>query len=83
MMPGMSIKIGAVADAGSAKALTEATPVSVLGAVSNAPCVPAVQLTSAALRGPCSYDVTGFEAIAAVASLRSSTFPDIASRASV
>jgi hypothetical protein len=32
MMPGMSIKKGAVVDAGSAKALTEATPVSVLGA---------------------------------------------------
>jgi hypothetical protein len=82
MMPGMSTKTGAGADAGSAKALTEA-PASVLGAVSNAPCVPAVQLTSAALRGPFSYDVTGFEAVAAVASLRSSTFPDIASRASV
>jgi hypothetical protein len=83
MMPGMSTKTGAGADAGSAKALTEATPASVLGAVSNAPCVPAVQLTSAALRGPFSCDVTGFDAVAAVASLRSSTFPDIASRASV
>ena len=71
MMPGMSTKIGAGVDAGSAKALTEATPASVLGAVSNAPCVPAVQLTSAALRGPCSYDLTGFHALAAVASLRS------------
>jgi hypothetical protein len=79
MMPGMSTKTGA----GSAKALTEATPASVLGAVSNAPCVPAVHLTSAALRGPFSCDVTGFDAVAAVASLRSSTFPDIASRASV
>jgi hypothetical protein len=80
MMPGMSTKTGAGADAGSAKALTEATPASVLGAVSNAP---AVHLTSAALRGPFSCDVTGFDAVAAVASLRSSTFPDIASRASV
>lgn len=56
MMPGMSTKTGAGADAGSAKALTEATPASVLGAVSNAPCVPAVQLTSAALRGPFSCE---------------------------
>jgi hypothetical protein len=71
MMPGMSTKIGAGVDAGSAKAVTEATPVSVLGAVSNARCVPAARSHRAALRGPCSYDVTGFHALAAVASLRS------------